>query len=805
MSVVNLFDGRMSEDLINSGLTVQDIKARSVGTAERASANIPSGVDGYVIPYYALDGRPLPFYRVRLYDHDPKYKQILNSPNHVYFPPKLHELLTNKKHKYILLTEGEKKAAAAVKAGFPCVALSGVDSWRNRTIVIPKDARVAQTAKGDIVARLKGPAQVTEKLDDLATGFEELVNLCVRKQLTIIICYDVDTLVGTSANVQRAAAVLGYELRFRGLPFKQIKQLHLKIPEQEEPRKVGLDDFLVDKDLGASELHDQIEEVLADKSAFPRHPNPKEYVNKKLQKTNMSRQDVQNLATSILCDLDTKGVRLRNPNDDSLYYFDKDSHKLLKVVLDVQPGFAKAPFSVLLYKEYNLGAADFRLLQWLNTLYSGEEPVVEAYPERVMKLKGDALFYQLNDGEMVKVTAEGVQVIQNGEENVLFEAGAVSPLTRNALGDAVKEQLKKPLHNIWYDVLKDARIADSPDDNSRRLLSLLYHISPWFYRWRGTQLPIEMTCGEPGAGKSTLYQLRLDILTGDPILRNAPKDIRDWTASVAASGGMHVTDNVHMANGAFKQELSDEYCRIVTEPNPFIERRKLYSDNDLVRTPVRAVFAVTAVKQPFTNPDIIQRSVITMLDKGVDVVKYDAEWEPHQLQRFGGRAGWLAHQFVFQRKMFQLIKKKWDSEYKAAYRLINVEQLLCFAAEVFGWDSRWIPNYLENTRDAKTASSDWALQGICAWAESMRIKTNRDATIERIPFSTKSIAEWAMGEEEFDKCELLINPRMLGKYLQTNRNMVSQIAGVEDTGIIKNNVKVLRVRREAPIPYTPDS
>ncbi|WP_324001730.1 hypothetical protein, partial [Parvimonas micra] len=148
-----------------------------------------------------------------------------------------------------------------------------------------------------------------------------------------------------------------------------------------------------------------------------------------------------------------------------------------------------------------------------------------------------------------------------------------------------------------------ARVKDSEDDRDRKILALLYCISPWMYRWRGTQLPIEMMIAEPGSGKSTLYQLRLNIMSGVAKLRNAPKDLRDWTASVSGAGGLHVTDNVHMGDNSLRQELSDELCRVITAHNPVIERRKLYSDNDVVETPVKCVFAVTAIKQPFSNAD----------------------------------------------------------------------------------------------------------------------------------------------------------------------------------------------------------
>jgi hypothetical protein len=319
----------------------------------------------------------------------------------------------------------------------------------------------------------------------------------------------------------------------------------------------------------------------------------------------------------------------------------------------------------------------------------------------------------------------------------------------------------------------------------RKILALLYSISPWFYRWQGTQLPIEMTCGEAGSGKSTLYELRLMILTGIPILRNTPKDVRDWTASVAQTGGLHVTDNVHMTNAALRQELSDELCRIVTEPNPHIERRKLYSDVGLVRTPVRSVFAITAVKQPFTNGDIIQRSIITELDKGVEELSYDADWKQHQLDRFGGRAHWLAHQMLFQQRLFKIIREKWKNNYQAKFRLINVEQLLVLAAEAYGWDSSWVAKYLEKSRDDKLGVSDWALEAIIRWAEFIRANLTTEQLTKQW-FGASDILAWTEGQDEYKDCQILSSSRMLGRYLKDNTNMIASIAGVAAAGIRAN-------------------
>jgi hypothetical protein len=782
MSVVDFYPEHIVTDLSKSGLEPSDIRTRPLGPNEKHATNTPTSVDGYVIPYLSMEGKPLPFYRARLYEWDPKYKQVANQPNHIYFPPGFWQVANTRDTKCIILVEGEKKAACAVKHGYAACAVSGVDSWRNRIISMPKDTALVQGKNNTVVAKLAAGSELTERTDSLAVGMLELINLLIAKSIPLVIVYDSDDKGRIKPDVQAAAAILGYELRHRGVPAKHIRQLVLQPTKAYEEDKLGLDDFLVHPKLGPKLFAEQLQEVLDAKSAFPKHPNPKAYVNKKLQRSRMPRSDMQALSTAVLCDLDSRGSRLRCPADDRLYYFHSLTHELIPVHFMLNKGFANSPFGVKLYRDYNLGSADYRILQWLETQFTGEEPIAEVDPERVVTVRGDALYYQLSGGKMLKITADSVFLQDNGSDDILFEAGACEDLDKvkvmAALGEAQK--LSDPLPSYWYEVLKEARVKDTEDDRTRKILALLYSISPWFYRWRGTQLPIEMMIAEPGSGKSTMYQLRLDVLTGIPSLRNAPRDMRDWTASVAHTGGLHVTDNVNMSNSQLRQELSDELCRIVTEPNPHIEARKLYSDNELVRTPVKAVFALTAVKQPFNNPDIIQRSIITVLDKGDEEVEYEAGWEQRQLNRFGGREGWIAFQVVFLQRLLRKIRDKWDHGYRAKFRLINIEQLLMLAAEVYGWDPSWIPDHLEATKNKSISEADWALEGLKAFADDARAQGFENDGSRR--YSAQDISAFFEGDEEFGGCSILVNSRQLGKYLTQNRNMISTIVGISEKG-----------------------
>lgn len=802
MEQVSPFPDFVVEDLALSGLDVEDIEAKLLGPAEKQASNAPLGVDGYVIPYYDIKGKRVPFYRVKLINHDPKYKQVADSNNYIYFPPKLPELLG--KAKFILLTEGEKKAAAAVKAGIPAIAVSGVDSWRNRTFIIPGDAKLAQDKQSRTVIKMSQGSNLEERFSTYADGFFDFINYVQGKEIPIIIVYDSDLPKATAHNqnpnpymkfeVQRAAAALAFELRAKGIRHDNIRQLVLDPKEFREDfeGKVGLDDYLLHKNLGAEKLRESIYHVLTKRTAFPLHPQPKQYVQKKLQRQKLSRDEMHGLSIAVLSDLDAKGLRLYDKNSGSFFYFDEAKHKLYPVEFGDKIPFSQTPFGVKLYQDYTLTSGDQRLIQHLAAQFAGEPVIKEVYPERVVCTRGDTMYYQLNDGQMVKVDKDNIQIVNNGTDDILFEAARTEPLKATQLNEALVEVRDQPLTSWWYEVLKESRL---PDEETKKMVALLFSISPWFYRWRRTQLPIEMTIGEPGTGKSTLYELRLAILEGRSNLRNAPNDLKDWAASISTCGGMHVTDNLHMMNPKLHQELSDELCRIITSSDPFIEQRKYYTNADVLRIPVKSTFAVTAVVQPFKNKDIIQRAVIVKLDKGTEQVTFDSNWMENQLNRFGGRSRWLAHQFIFQQAMFKRIAEKWDPAHQAQYRLINVEQLLLMAAETFGWDSSWIPEFLNRTKQVEIRDTDWALDGLREFGEYWWSHySNRK-------FSAKDISSWALGEEDYEKCVMLNNTRSLGKYINSNKNTIAEITGIEPAGLV-NNRQMYQIKPRHNLEYT---
>jgi hypothetical protein len=825
---------KIASDLARSGLVISDIRARELDVLERTTCNVPQEIKGYIIPYFDITGRPIPYYRSRLFDYHIKYKQVKNTPNHVYFPPNFLPTFNAlpKDKKLIVIVEGEKKAALGVKIGLPTVAFGGVDSWKNKTLTLPGDAEIAAnsiassgTTKRVLSIRVpdNGYDQEMLNVSPYAIGFQDMIDLGMAHRATIVIVYDSDKGIGMKPEVQRAAATLGYELRYQGFKINQIKQIVL--PQLPELDKTALDDFIMAPERtdpegnytidsgGINRFRKLLESTLLKKKAFPRNPNVREYVNKKLQRMKLMRKEMQSLSLAVVTELDARGQRMYSESAGDHYYFDASSSKLMKAPINVlsRESLQETTFGKLLYNDFGIvPSADARLMQWLGSQFTAEDPIESVTPHRVLarvNFEQDNVHLQINDSQFITVDKDGIDVHDNGSDGILFESGCIQPLEAADLITEFDRLEKlygtdKPVPNYWSTVLKEARLKDHGKQS--QLFALLYHISPFLFRWRGTQLPVELVFGESGSGKSTLMELRLDILTGHATLRNAPTDLKDWHASISNTGGLHVTDNVQLLDRSLSQRLSDEICRLITEPHPHIEMRKYYTNADLMQVDVSAVFAFTAIKQPFSNADLLQRSVLLEFDKAPTAqaagqITYDSRWRSRQVERYGGRSGWFAYHLFVLHRFFIAVSKEWNQTYGASQRLINLEQALCLLSKsVFGQDPSWIPGYLVAETNSSITDADWAFEGINAFTDEVRANVAKGLTPKERKFSASEISNWAMGQEDFAECVQLTNPRKLGRYLQTHKHMAASIAGLSEAGTYANRVVYTVSMTKAP-------
>jgi hypothetical protein len=777
--------GSMTADLARSGLTPEDLGAKEAGSPELAAIRVPTSTQGYVIPYYQPNGDRLPFYRVKLFGQELKYKQVHGTSNHIYFPRNFKETLEAhlaackraKKKPFIVLTEGEKKAAACCRHGIPCCALGGVDSWRNKTIILPPETKLDNATKesGSIRAKLP-PGDITMREDfSLAMGMQSLVDALVSLDLPIIIIYDTDEKGGLKMEVQRAAATLAHQFIHMGIPIKNVRQVILPF----EDKKVGLDDYLLTHK--AAELESLCYAALAERGAFPRHPNPRALVNNKLQAGNLSRKEVQEVSLTVLAELDARGRRLRAAASALPYYFDERSLKLMPVQLMQKQNepIHESVFGRFLYQEYGIASADTRVFSWLGAQFTGEDPIEEVSPYKVVTVhpdRPDEIAVQISDSHFIVVSGDAkkpFQVFTNGNYGLLFEQEQVEGIDAKELEVELAKQMKVEIDCWWLHVFKNS-VNLVGDDKVATMAALLYYISPWLLRWRGTQLPAELLIGEAGSGKSSLYELRLSILTGAPLLRNIPSDLRDWFASIVNIGGLHVIDNVQFTNKELRQRLSDEMCRIITEPKPHVEMRRLYTTSGQQRLPVNTVFAMTAIQQPFFNADIIQRAAIFELS--AVGAGHDGSWVASQLAHFGGRVPWLAHQLVFLHKFLNRVQAgDWKADYKADHRLANYEQCLNIAAKVFGMEHKWIGGSLVERSQEKIIEADWSLRVIKDYAEMIR----RANPGKEIDSNVQMLCDWAQMHEQHCNHPMMQQSNQMDGYLKNNTSKLLQICKVE--------------------------
>ena len=209
----------MLADAQRSALDAADVaklKFKVMTKQEAEALKLPSATEGYVIPYFDMDGKVTSFFRAR-YLADTrkgfdkytskkpiKYGQVPGTVNEVYMAPLLPWRKILEKEVPLIFTEGEKKAACATRHGLPTIGLGGVWCFMSKR-------------KGNLLLPI----------------FEEM-NLEGR---TCIICFDSDA----STNPDIVAA----EMRFAARLVEHGAVVHIaRIPPDGE-KKVGMDDYIV--------------------------------------------------------------------------------------------------------------------------------------------------------------------------------------------------------------------------------------------------------------------------------------------------------------------------------------------------------------------------------------------------------------------------------------------------------------------------------------------------------------------------------------------------------------------------------
>lgn len=179
---------------------------------------LPSATDGFLIPYFDLDGKQTEFFRVRYMKDTRKgfemhsgkkamrYGQVPGTINEAYLPPLgiNWAAIAADPSQRVVITEGELKAACATKHGVPTIGLGGVWCFTSAKHGLP-----------------------------LLPIFDSFV----WERRDVVICFDSDA--STNLDISRAENVLATRLGEYGATVRIAR-----IPAEGDA-KVGIDDYIV--------------------------------------------------------------------------------------------------------------------------------------------------------------------------------------------------------------------------------------------------------------------------------------------------------------------------------------------------------------------------------------------------------------------------------------------------------------------------------------------------------------------------------------------------------------------------------
>lgn len=767
-------------DLRKSGLSDATIIRSKI--ADDNSVNVNSvgrvlrqhGVEygeGYVIPYVgeikndtgsvvntSVEGM---HYRVKNFNGNIKYLQRSGVGNHVYIPPNISAGWEDASRR-IIITEGEKKALKACQEGFDTIGLGGVWSWRNRQISLPasqvtQPQTIIQQPTSGVAARVNIRVENYADLKTIQDGVAPEMSLIDWIDREVVIVFDSDVRKVSAISVQQAAFELGLWLEEQGA---RVSQINLPLLGE---TKCGLDDFLLD----SSNVGWLRDELGRNRNGFPSPANSRRFISVQLTtKESNKHKPYWQAAKAIISDIDSRGTRYRDTQGFN-YYFEDATLTLHQFRF---AEIAGSSFGNLLVDRYGVSTGSKTVMDNLEGMFNARGCQLTT-PRRVLSHTDSAIYYQLSNSRVAMVTAKGISLVNNGTDGQLFLPMEVGiPIDEQQIIQMAEQKTSKPR---WLTILETVNlqpIGELSIQESRALLCCLFYMSPWLLRFRGTQLPIEIAVAEPNSGKTFLYNLRLGMLTGNPSLQGMPNDFRSFVSSVQSANGLWVCDNLGSINREYWERLNDELARLVTEPNPSIELRQLYTTSQVARIPVQCSFAVTSIRNPLTKPDLVQRSIIYEL-AAIPMGQRNSNWYVELLSE---RSKFVAEHLSALQSFMAECEKTWKPNYLSSYRLVHFEQSLRIMGKVLGFED-WMIQKIVEALPKLVASIiedvDVVIQGLGEYA-----KVTPGAEVQ-----VSDVVMWAQTDMlgTYSDNHTLSNVIRLGKYIKSHASDIETITGIK--------------------------
>ena len=207
----------------------------------------------------------------------------------------------------------------------------------------------------------------------------------------------------------------------------------------------------------------------------------------------------------------------------------------------------------------------------------------------------DVYYYDLqnNEGEIVKISAEGWEVVPIDSAPLMFKVGT----------SAI--QVKPERGGNFLDFLEFLNFG-SEDEKILFLCTLPVRFI------RDVEQPIGYIYGPASSGKTTLLKMTKDLIDpsvgGISIPVRKPEDI----LPLIGKSWLFANDNI----SKITDEMSDFLCTLATGGES--SRRKLYTDGDLHTIGVKNPAFLTGINVEATNSDLLSRSLLFKTEAVID-------------------------------------------------------------------------------------------------------------------------------------------------------------------------------------------
>ena len=412
-----------------------------------------------------------------------------------------------------------------------------------------------------------------KKLDDAGTEADKWIK---------------SALIGTSkGNRNKNAAKLAGYYKFKGFP-QDVTLIHLLNWNKANPEPLPEDEIRqVVKGIYKYQMKDQIKFIR--------------------KTTNDPYEKNEKIADTIYHDLLNIGDYIRT--DYGYYFFLKPEKRVMNL--------EEIDFTAFLHLHYGLVAdeRDFKfVLNYLKAMTHNYGKQTGVYQYCFYDKESYRLYIDKFDGQVYILDGNEIQLCDNGTDGILF-------INDKAKVETYEVQKTRVLTNLLNSMLiGQINFADDKGalDIVDRQSLLYYWTESIFFESVFPTKPILLLLGIKGSGKTYTAKAIGNLLFGGHFGVRPVSDERDYDSTIS-NNYLVAFDNVDAENKWFGDRLA------VTSTGQVIEKRKLYTTNEVERYYPRCFVMVSSRSPRFRRDDIADRMIILRLERFDSTRKFKSE------------------------------------------------------------------------------------------------------------------------------------------------------------------------------------